>query len=53
MTIMKEREDAMEKNMLQKEDSFGYLYNEYHKKIKLLIERRDKEMEAILNYKEK
>ena len=50
---MKEREDEIEKNMLQKEDAFGYLYKEYHKEIKLLIEMRDKEIEATLNYKEK
>ena len=43
----------MEKNMLQKADAIGYLYKEHHKEIKLLIEKRDKEMEATLNYKEK
>ena len=43
----------MEKNMLQKADSFGYLYKEHHKEIKLLIEKIDKEMEANLNYREK
>ena len=39
--------------MLQNPDAFGYLYEEHHKEIRLLIERRDKEMEATLNYKEK
>ena len=43
----------MEKNMLQKADSFGYLYREYQKEIKLLIEKRDKEIEATLNCREK
>ena len=50
---MKEREDAMEKNLLQKVDAFRYLYKEHHKEIRLLIEKRDKEMEATLNYEEK
>ena len=48
LKIMKEREDVMEKNMLKKANAFGYLYKEYHKEIKLLIENRDKEIEAIL-----
>ena len=39
--------------MLQKADAFGYLYKEHQKEIKLLIEKRDKEMEATLNYREK
>ena len=37
---MKEREDVMEKNMLQKADAFGYLYKEHHKEIKALIEKK-------------
>ena len=49
--IMKEREDAMEKNLLQKVDAFGYLYKEHE--IRTLIEKRDKEMEGTLNYREK
>ena len=53
LKIMKEREDAMDKYMLQKVDAFGYLYKEHHKEIKLLIEKKDKEMEATLNYREK
>ena len=53
LKIMKEREDAMDQNLLQKENAFGYLYKEHHKEIKLLIEKRDREMEATLNYKEK
>ena len=43
----------MEQNMLQKSDAFGYLYKEHQKEIRLLIEKRDKEMEATLNYREK
>ena len=43
----------MEKNMLQKVDAFGYLYKEHHKEINILIEKRDKEIESTLNYKEK
>ena len=38
LNIMKEREDAMEKNMMQKLNAFGYLYKEHHKEIKLLID---------------
>ena len=43
----------MEKNLLQKADSFEYFYKEHQKEIMLLIEKRDKEMEATVNYKEK
>ena len=50
---MKEREDSMEKNLLQQADAFGYLYKEHQKEIRLLIEKRDKEMEGTLNYREK
>ena len=46
---MKERRDAMEKNLLQKADAFGYLYKEHQKEIRALIEKR----EGTLNYKEK
>ena len=53
LKIMKEREDVMEQNMLQKADAFGCRYKEHPKEIKLLIEKRDREMEATLNYKEK
>ena len=51
--IIKEREDSMEKKLLHKADAFGYLYKEHQKEIKLLIEKRDMEMEGTLNYKEK
>ena len=42
--IMNEREDAMEKNLLHKVDAFGYLYKEHKKEIRLLIEKRGKEI---------
>ena len=48
---MKEGEDTMEKNLLQKADAFGYLYKERHKEIRNLIEKRDKKMEGTLNYR--
>ena len=50
---MKEREDAMEKNLLKKADAFGYLYKEHQKEITLPIKKMDKEMEGTLNYREK
>ena len=53
LKIMKEREDAMEKNLLQKADAFGHLYKEHQKEIRSLIEKRDKELEGTLSYKEK
>ena len=43
----------MEKNMLLKVDAFGYLYKEHQKEIRSLIEKRDKELEGTLNYREK
>ena len=43
----------MEMNMLQKADAFGYLYNEHQKEIRALIEKKDKELEGTLNYREK
>ena len=44
LKIMKEREDAMEQNILQKADAFGYLYKEHKKEIRLLIEKRENEI---------
>ena len=38
--IMKEMEDVMEKNMLQKADAFRYLYKEHQNEIKALIEKK-------------
>ena len=43
----------MENNLLQKVDAFRYLYKEHQKKIRTLIEKRDKELEGTLNYREK
>ena len=43
----------MEMNMLQKADAFRYLYKEHQKEIRALIEKRDKELEGTLNYREK
>ena len=39
--------------MLQKVDAFWYLYKEHHKEIRTTIQKRDEEMEASLNYREK
>ena len=50
---MKEMQDEMKQNMMQKVDAFGYLYKEHQKEIEQLIEKRDKDMEATLNYREK
>ena len=50
---MKEMEEAIEKNMLRKAEAFGYPYKEHQKEIKALIEKRDKELEGTLNYREK
>ena len=38
---------------LHKADAFGYLYKEHQKEIRALIEKRDKEWEGTLNYREK
>ena len=43
----------MEKNLLQKEDAFGYLYKERQKEIKATIQKSDEELEPTLNYREK
>ena len=43
----------MERLLLHKADAFEYLYKEHQKEIRLLIKKRDKEMEATLNYREK
>ena len=43
----------MEQNMLQRADAFGHLYKEHQNEIRLLIEKRDKELEETLNYREK
>ena len=43
----------MEHNLFQKVDAFCYLYKEHKKEIKATIQKRDEEMEASLNYREK
>ena len=43
----------MEKNLLHKENAFGYLNKEHQKEIRALIEKMDKELEGTLNYREK
>ena len=43
----------MEQNLLQKVDAFEYLYKEHQKEIRATILRRDEEMEASLNYRDK
>ena len=53
LKIVKEKEDAMEKNLVQKANVFGFLYKEHRKEIRTLIEKRDKELEGTLNYREK
>ena len=53
LKIMKEKEDAMEKNLLQKADAFGFLYKEHQKEIRAQIKKMDKELEGTLNYREK
>ena len=37
LRILETREKEMEQNMLQKENSFGYLYKEHQKKIRATI----------------
>ena len=43
----------MEHNLLQKAEAFGYLYKEHQKEIRVTMQKRDEELESILNYKEK
>ena len=43
----------MEKKLLQKVDAFGYLNKAHQNEIRDTIQRRDKDMEASLNYREK
>ena len=53
LKILKVREKDMEKNLLQNVDAFGYLYKEHQKDIRATIQKRDEEMKASLNYREK
>ena len=50
---MKEGEDAMEKNLLQKADAIEYPYKEHQEEIRALIENRGKELKGTLNYRDK
>ena len=51
--LMEVREKEMEQNLLQKAEAFGYLYKEHHKDIIATIQKRDEELESILNFREK
>ena len=51
--IMEIREKEMEKNMLQKEEVFGYIYKEHKKEIKEVILKREEELEKSLGYRDK
>ena len=53
LKILEVREKEMEHNLLQKAIAFGYLYKEQQKEIKATIQKRDEELEATLNFKEK
>ena len=50
--LMEVREKEMEQNLLQKAKSFGYLYKEHYKEIREIIQKRDEELESIMNYRE-
>ena len=43
----------MEWNLLQKAEAFRYLYKGHQKEIRATIQKRDEELESILNYREK
>ena len=51
--LMEVREKEMEQNLLQKAETFGYLYKEHQKEIRATIQKMDEELESILNYREK
>ena len=53
LRILEIREKEMEHDMLQKAKAFGYLYKEHQKEIRATIQKRDEELEASLNYREK
>ena len=53
LKMLEEREKELEKNFLHKDDAFGNLYKEHQKEISDTIQRRDEEMQASLNYREK
>ena len=51
--MLEEMEKEIEKNLLQKADTFGYLYKAHKKEIIDTIKQRYEEMEASQNYREK
>ena len=51
--LMEVREKEMEQKLLHKAEAFGYLYKEHQKEIIATIQKRDEELESILNYREK
>ena len=51
--LIEVREKEMEQNLLQKVEAFEYLYKEHQKEIRATIQKRDEELESILNYREK
>ena len=53
--LMRDQEliKLMEKNPLQKAKAFWYLYKEHQKEISATIQKRDEELESIVDYKEK
>ena len=51
--LVEVREKEMEQNLLQKVEAFRYLYKQHQKDIKATIQKRDKELGSILNFKEK
>ena len=53
LKMLEESKKEIEKIFLQKVDGFGYLDKEHQKEIRNTIQRRDEEMEASLNYREK
>ena len=53
LKMLEDKEKKVEKNLLQKDDAFGYLYKEHQKEIRATIHKRDEEMEDSLNYREK
>ena len=53
LKILEIGEKEMKQNMLQKAYAFGYLYKEHQKEIRATIWKRDEELEASLNYREK
>ena len=51
--LVEVKEKEMEQNLLQKAEAFRYIYKEHQKEIRATIQKRDEELESILNYREK